>query len=76
MTSTIVLYIYLSFLCNSLLRVIYLIRDEKISAACIIGIQFQHLNYGDRLFYTHQSEFTLGMDTLYLLIRIYILFII
>jgi len=28
-------------------------------SACIIGIQFQHLKYGDRLFYTHQGEFTL-----------------
>ncbi|CAF1250679.1 unnamed protein product [Adineta ricciae] len=28
-------------------------------SACIIGIQFQHLKYGDRLFYTHRGEFTL-----------------
>jgi len=34
-------------------------------SACIIGIQFQHLKYGDRLFYTHQGEFTLGINTLY-----------
>jgi hypothetical protein len=32
-------------------------------SACIIGIQFQHLKYGDRLFYTHQGEFTLGINT-------------
>jgi hypothetical protein len=30
-------------------------------SACITGIQFQHLKYGDRLFYTHEGEFTLGM---------------
>jgi peroxidase len=34
-------------------------------SACIIGIQFQHLKYGDRLFYTHQGEFTLGMKISY-----------
>ncbi len=34
-------------------------------SACIIGIQFQHLKYGDRFFYTHQGEFTLGMNRLY-----------
>jgi peroxidase len=27
-------------------------------SACIIGIQFKHLKYGDRLFYSHEGQFT------------------
>jgi len=29
-------------------------------SACIIGVQFRHLKYGDRFFYTHQDQFTPG----------------
>jgi peroxidase len=28
------------------------------TAACIIGTQFRHLKYGDRLFYKHEGQFT------------------
>ena len=44
-------------------------------SACIIGTQFRHLKYGDRLFYTHQGEFTRGMITQYALILVCFLFV-
>lgn len=34
-------------------------------SACIIGIQFEHLKYGDRHFYKHEGQFTPGKNMHY-----------